>query len=79
MITTVIMSVTQSLTRSLDIVSLLLNNSYLLRVRKIGNSLYMLIPAEIARQYGIHDKCLVKVLILGVEEKIEKDVEEVKE
>jgi len=43
------------------------------KAKKIGNSIYLHIPAEIAKIYNICDNNIVKIAILGVEEIIEED------
>ena len=62
------------LDKILDIVT----NSVVLKVVKFGNSLYLHVPAEVAKFYGIQEKDLVKVAILRVERVIDKEVEVIK-
>lgn len=54
----------------LDLVKLLINNTYFLKAKKIGNSIYLHVPAEIVKTLNIKDNDIVKVLILSIEEVI---------
>ena len=65
-----------------DIIELLINKSYELKVKKFGDSFYLHIPADLAKRLGLKKECgtkkecYVRVIILGVYEEV-RDTEEV--
>jgi len=57
-----------------DIVDLLINSSYELKVKKFGDSFYLLVPADLAKRLKLRPGNYVRVVILGVVEPVEEEV-----